>query len=560
MSLARRKAMTRTLMPRCFQRFTTKRRALFGVWSMSLLVTLAGAARADPPAVGGNRLLWLRADAGVSPGLTGEEVAGWQDPSSGLTFAGVEGARPIFLATAGNCALPVVRFDSGSERLTGNLGATLGNATIFAAARYTFATSSNNYIYALGNSGSNGSQMSLSRRNGTASYHFNGSSELLGDAIPGQQFHVFSQVYRSAGAGAPFHTLYMDGVDLNVAAAPAGYSTAGAMTIGNYTTGSFGFDGDLFELLVYDAALSDADRQAVEAYLAGRLAATTVQSPQLVAHWKADTGTDATSDGQPVMQWTSVTAGAPILSGAKTANSPVLAANSLGCSGRALRFDGNDQLTGSLGVNLDSGTVFVVARYADAISTNSYIYAIGDNGAAGSQMTLSRFGGTSSYHYNGTTQFFGLPVPGQAWHVFSQVYECSESAPSRHRMFVDGADREVDAASAPYIALGNVVVGNFDSGSFFFRGEVREIRVYDRAMTDAQRQAIEATLLGSLPGSLPDANGDAAVNVDDLIAVILAWGACPSACPPYCAADTNRDCQIDVDDLIAVILGWGSCP
>jgi hypothetical protein len=54
-----------------------------------------------------------------------------------------------------------------------------------------------------------------------------------------------------------------------------------------------------------------------------------------------------------------------------------------------------------------------------------------------------------------------------------------------------------------------------------------------------------------------DANADGLVNVDDIVAVILAWGACPPAFAP-CLADVNATGAVDVDDLIAVILGWGA--
>jgi predicted outer membrane repeat protein len=55
--------------------------------------------------------------------------------------------------------------------------------------------------------------------------------------------------------------------------------------------------------------------------------------------------------------------------------------------------------------------------------------------------------------------------------------------------------------------------------------------------------------------------GDGEVNVDDLVGVLLSWGACPQPCPPPlgCAADIVPNCAVDVDDLIAVILGWGAC-
>ena len=45
------------------------------------------------------------------------------------------------------------------------------------------------------------------------------------------------------------------------------------------------------------------------------------------------------------------------------------------------------------------------------------------------------------------------------------------------------------------------------------------------------------------------------VGADDLVEVILAWGACSPACPE----DVNADGQVDVQDLVAVITAWGAC-
>jgi hypothetical protein len=41
-----------------------------------------------------------------------------------------------------------------------------------------------------------------------------------------------------------------------------------------------------------------------------------------------------------------------------------------------------------------------------------------------------------------------------------------------------------------------------------------------------------------------------------LINIILGWGFCPAP-PTFCDADLNSDGAVDVDDLIAVILNWG---
>jgi hypothetical protein len=59
------------------------------------------------------------------------------------------------------------------------------------------------------------------------------------------------------------------------------------------------------------------------------------------------------------------------------------------------------------------------------------------------------------------------------------------------------------------------------------------------------------------------------INIDDLLAVISAWGACP-AFPGNCGADIapigsppNQplgDGVVNIDDLLTVISGWGACP
>jgi hypothetical protein len=52
-------------------------------------------------------------------------------------------------------------------------------------------------------------------------------------------------------------------------------------------------------------------------------------------------------------------------------------------------------------------------------------------------------------------------------------------------------------------------------------------------------------------GNPADVNGDGVVDVDDMVALILAWGPCPG-----CPADVNGDGVVDVDDLVEVILNW----
>jgi len=62
------------------------------------------------------------------------------------------------------------------------------------------------------------------------------------------------------------------------------------------------------------------------------------------------------------------------------------------------------------------------------------------------------------------------------------------------------------------------------------------------------------------PGDIAPAGGDNTVNVQDLLAVIGAWGACgnPNNCPPD-LAPAGGDDQVNVQDLLFVIGAWGAC-
>ena len=54
---------------------------------------------------------------------------------------------------------------------------------------------------------------------------------------------------------------------------------------------------------------------------------------------------------------------------------------------------------------------------------------------------------------------------------------------------------------------------------------------------------------------LADVNGDGAVNVNDLLAVLAAWGS-----PGASGEDINGDGIVDVADLLLLLAAWGPCP
>jgi hypothetical protein len=80
------------------------------------------------------------------------------------------------------------------------------------------------------------------------------------------------------------------------------------------------------------------------------------------------------------------------------------------------------------------------------------------------------------------------------------------------------------------------------------------------SVVEAGIDGVEMTYLdcGDATPCPADVDSSGAVDVDDLVAVILAWGNCPKP-PAACGADTDDSGAVDVDDLVAVILAWGDC-
>ena len=64
-----------------------------------------------------------------------------------------------------------------------------------------------------------------------------------------------------------------------------------------------------------------------------------------------------------------------------------------------------------------------------------------------------------------------------------------------------------------------------------------------------------AVRLTPIPPTPGDSNCDDVVNVDDLLAVLMNWGA-PGGGGGYSPADFNHDGTVNLDDLLIVLMNW----
>ena len=223
-----------------------------------------------------NLMMWLDADKGIT--TSGTAVTSWADQSgNGKNATG--GTSPSLVAS--NPAfnhLPTVNFNGSSQYMDVDLAFLAGSAyTIFAV---TAKNSSTTPAYFLGNStGTNAGNIALQcgwRGDTTLRLaQYNNDLDGTGPAFTGSEL---ASLYGGKLDKSTGHHLYYNDAQISSNANTTALSSSNSGTLGrvyvqqgqsfpnNY------FNGDIGEILVYNAALSDAERQAVDAYLNGKWA------------------------------------------------------------------------------------------------------------------------------------------------------------------------------------------------------------------------------------------------------------------------------------------------
>ncbi|MGD1848073.1 MAG: hypothetical protein ACFB10_21980, partial [Salibacteraceae bacterium] len=267
-------------------------------WTAGLLLAAAPAlafAQTGPGGVGdaSSLKLWLRADAGVytDAGVTlatdNQPVQEWHDQSSqGSKFRQTTPAsRPTYKTSFVN-GYPAIQLD-GVDDFIGtsiNGGDLSEDFTVFIIGRFgNLNQPANDWDFMIcvggGYVGTNKS-LSISRTPGNYPgganryFTYDGGGYKFGQTVEGQKWSVFSEKYFTA---LPRHKAWADGTQSTVSGASGTLQTNGLFEIGRYTSGNNQhFKGEVAEVIVYDYALNDAERIAVQNYLASKYDLTVV--------------------------------------------------------------------------------------------------------------------------------------------------------------------------------------------------------------------------------------------------------------------------------------------
>jgi len=265
-----------------------------------------------------NLRLWLRADKGVTD--VAGVVSAWNDQSGNFNNAAQSdnSRRPIVVPDAVN-GQPAIRFDGGDDSLVAASSPTLaivGDISTFFVVKFddfdgfraVWAKTQNNLpastdFYLLPTTG----RPRVFRGNGGGSA---GSSDAINPPVPGQFVIIaFDQ------SGTTLHH-YLDGQPNGEGTITAILGDTGApLHIGTRGDQFTRMKGDIAEIVIYDTALSEADRTTVFTYLGQRygIATTpeltivnnfdgtvTVSWPSTVPGWELETATALAGPWDPI--------------------------------------------------------------------------------------------------------------------------------------------------------------------------------------------------------------------------------------------------------------------
>jgi alpha-tubulin suppressor-like RCC1 family protein len=199
--------------------------------------------------------LWLKADAGVTKDGN-NLVTRWADQSGNANDAIQSNAPPLYVPN-GLAGKPVLRFNGSTASMSGTLSLSNQISVIAVAANGSnpgYKRLINNQLHFAMEVASDGNFASL-YGNGTWNTLQTHAAPLVAGA-----FNILESINNGTD------TAYIDGQFLDARSNPMGAFSNG-YELGRCACGDEYWDGDVVEILIYDHALSDADRLAVEAYL-----------------------------------------------------------------------------------------------------------------------------------------------------------------------------------------------------------------------------------------------------------------------------------------------------
>jgi len=444
----------------------------------------------------GDCALWLDAGQGITQ--AGGYVSQWDDMSGNSRHASqATGASQPAYVSDGLNGTPVLRFDGTNDYLdlsstSGNLFRNLTGASIFMVFTPTRSTYEGLFVASAGNTTAkrrfsvwHGGSQSGKPEFRAVRLDADTESYLVTETVNSTS-RVYSAVtswYDKNGAQ------YLSGA-ISGSAVGTMYATAGNtedtdstyVKIGVALDNSLPFAGDIAEIIVFSKALTDTERRRVERYLS------------IKYNIPVACGT--------VSQWSDQSGNARHASQSTAGYRPLLVQG--GLNGRpVLRFDGTDDWlqadnTGLL-QNVSGSSVFAVynVRTPTGNQLCVSIYKMGSPAWLTCLSAYSYYGNYSFRYHDGTSPYNcnSSAATSTTHYIVSGVanYLAATAYLYKNGALLASSNTYGAGANTPDLSP-SLFVGAIDSGAYRLNGDIAAIIVFNRTLSDAERQRVERWL------------------------------------------------------------------
>lgn len=445
--------------------------------------------------------LWLDASDADGNGYAGDDttsgsLATWVDKSgNGVNFTqSTAGSRPTIQSNIVN-GKRVIRFDGSDDIMSNTVYMGTTKSTIFAVAKGNASGGHNRILHA--GSSTDGIMFFGSYLGNFAAFYGNGSwndtSANTRTISVTTDYRILSAV-NDAGSTTTLAYPYVNGLEQNAKTGTT--TTYTGLLLGGYGGGQY-WDGDIAEVIVYNRALTDAERKKVENYLGEKY---NLPSPNkcpveiggcklwLDSYDPDANGSYATmlSAGTSVSQWLDRSGYGNNAVAPGVGNYPVAQTGTLG---RSIRFDGtNDKLViSNSNINLGAYYTVIMAYKMASGATGRLLSGASD---LGNNWLLGTWNGYATSHY------------AEGWLTYTNAADTNNHVVvatnngSTSSFYIDGSLSTSNGSVGGWGA--NLVLGSWSNAENTFAemgaGDIGEIIVYPYILTDAERNDIECYL------------------------------------------------------------------
>lgn len=218
-----------------------------------------------PDTLGAALGLWLDAEDTSSVVLSGATVSQWSDKSgNGRNATQATGANQPTYTTTGLNGKPVLTFNGTTNSMPVDLSFVAGGSYSVSAVFARSSTKTNNWVIG-GNTALSNRQLLVGwSTNTTFSYAQYANDVLV--TVPG--YTTTTPLIVTLGLDTPVgRSAYLDGTLGNSSTNKSSLITNNGGVLGTWTSGSF-YQGYIAEIVIATGALSSADREKMEGYLA----------------------------------------------------------------------------------------------------------------------------------------------------------------------------------------------------------------------------------------------------------------------------------------------------